>query len=81
MAAGLIISVRSYKKDRSISYLLLAAYFLSPFLYWSVCKIFGAMTPLPSDGHIVVKVYSRLAIPETILVLGIALLSRNKSKG
>ena len=80
MAIGLILSVRGYRKDRSIGYLLLASYFISPYVLWGVMKIFGPATPLVSTGTIVVKSYSRLAIPETLLVIGLALICRKKTE-
>ena len=80
MATGLILSVRGYRKERSIGYLLLALYFISPFVLWGVMKIVGPATPLVSTGTIVVKSYSRLAIPETLLVIGLALICRKKTE-
>ena len=79
MAIGLILSVRGYRKDRSIGYLLLALYFISPFVLWGVMKIVGPATPPVSAGTMVVKSYSRLAIPETLLVIGLALIGRMKT--
>jgi len=80
MAIGFFISLRGYKKERSIGYLMLALYFLSPFIVWGMIKIFGPTLPPASDGHVVVRIYSRLAIPETLLVIGLALIGRKQNE-